>query len=94
MRFLLAIFNGGTVVVSFVMCMEIVDGKYRTIVPILYQIPFGFGNTLMAIIAYYLRDWRLFQACLSILSALYIIYYWYLLEKFKKNGLINIFVTI
>ncbi|XP_017777832.1 PREDICTED: solute carrier family 22 member 13-like [Nicrophorus vespilloides] len=41
LRFLMAVANGGTMVTSFVMCMEVVGGIWRIIVPILYQIPFG-----------------------------------------------------
>lgn len=59
------------------MCMEVVGGKWRTIVPILYQIPFGFGNTLMAGFAYLIRDWRELQLTLSGISGLYIFYIWY-----------------
>lgn len=73
-RFLLAMANGGTMITSFVMCMEIVGGKWRAIVPILYQIPFGLGNTIMAGIAYFLRDWRELQLVLSCLSAIYFSY--------------------
>ncbi|CAH1969384.1 unnamed protein product [Acanthoscelides obtectus] len=80
-RFLLAISNGGTIVTSFVMCMEIVGGKWRTIVPILYQIPFGFGNSIMAGVAYFLRDWRYFHFTLSVLACIYIVYIWCIPES-------------
>nr|CAI5864559.1 unnamed protein product [Callosobruchus analis] len=80
-RFLLAISNGGTMVTSFVMCMEVVGGKWRTIVPILYQIPFGLGNSIMAGVAYFVRDWRYFHFTLSVLSCLYISYIWYIPES-------------
>ncbi|KAJ8941606.1 hypothetical protein NQ318_012952 [Aromia moschata] len=80
-RFLLAVCNGGTIVTSFVICMECVGGKWRTIVPILYQIPFGFGNTIMSGIAYALRDWRMFHFAISVLSGLYIFYIWFVPES-------------
>lgn len=75
-RFLLALANGGTMITSFVMCMEVVGGVWRTVVPILYQIPFGLGNSIMAGLAFTLRDWRHLQMTLSSLSALYILYLW------------------
>nr|CAI5864560.1 unnamed protein product [Callosobruchus analis] len=78
---LTAISNGGTMVTSFVMCMEVVGGKWRTIVPILYQIPFGLGNSIMAGVAYFVRDWRYFHFTLSVLSCLYISYIWYIPES-------------
>ncbi|GLV31842.1 uncharacterized protein CBL_07602 [Carabus blaptoides fortunei] len=74
-RFVTAFANAGTMVASFVICMEVVGGKWRTIIPILYQIPFGIGNSVMAGIAYWIRDWRELQLILSLLSALYLIYW-------------------
>lgn len=75
-RFILAVANGGTMITSFVMCMEVVGGRWRTIVPILYQIPFGIGNSIMGGLAYMLRDWRELQFTLCGLSGLYILYMW------------------
>ncbi|XP_019866221.2 organic cation transporter protein isoform X2 [Aethina tumida] len=80
-RLFVGVFNGGTIVTSFVMCMEVVGGKWRTIVPILYQIPFGFGNSIMSGIAYLLRDWRQLQMAISTLSAFYIVYYFLISES-------------
>ncbi|XP_074033398.1 organic cation transporter protein isoform X2 [Leptinotarsa decemlineata] len=80
-RFFLGIANGGTMVTSFVLCMEVVGGKWRTIVPILYQIPFGFGNSIMSGLAYLLRDWREFHLALSFLISTFIVYTWCLPES-------------
>ncbi|RZC33176.1 organic cation transporter protein-like, partial [Asbolus verrucosus] len=80
-RFLLAVANGGTIVTSFVMCMEVVGGTWRSIVPILYQIPYGFGNSIMAGLAYFYRDWRDLQLALSLMSAFYILYIWFIPES-------------
>lgn len=81
-RFVLALANGGTVIISFVLCMEVVSGKWRTIVPILYQIPFGIGNTIMALLAYFIKEWRELQLVLSSLSAVFLVYIWWV--KFRK----------
>ncbi|KAK5650959.1 hypothetical protein RI129_001988 [Pyrocoelia pectoralis] len=80
-RFLLAVANGGVTVISFVLCMEVVGGAWRTIVPILYHIPFGIGNLLMAFFAYFLRDWRTLQLTLFGSSFLYITYIWIISES-------------
>ncbi|KAG5876528.1 hypothetical protein JTB14_033724 [Gonioctena quinquepunctata] len=80
-RFFLGFANGGTMVISFVMCMEIVGGKWRTVIPILYHIPFGFGNTIMAGLAYLLRDWRQLHLALSMLSSSYVAYAWCIPES-------------
>ncbi|XP_072389714.1 solute carrier family 22 member 3-like [Diabrotica undecimpunctata] len=81
LRSLVAITNGGTMVTSFVMCMEAVEDRWRAVIPILYQIPFGFGNTIMAIVAYFVRDWRYLHFILSVLCSLFILYYWYIQES-------------
>ncbi|CAH1137884.1 unnamed protein product [Phyllotreta striolata] len=97
LRFFVAMSLGGTMVTSFVMCMEVVGGKWRTIMPILYQIPFGFGNSIMAGIAYMIRDWRYLHLNLSLLSGFYGVFYWcipesprWLLVVGKRNEAINV----
>lgn len=75
-QFFLAFANGGTMVTSFVICMEIVGCQWRTITPILYHISAGIGSAILAAIAYYLRDWRQLQLGLGILGAIFIIYIW------------------
>ncbi|XP_050303956.1 organic cation transporter-like protein [Anthonomus grandis grandis] len=81
LRFMLALANGGTMVTSFVICMEVVGGKWRTIVPILYQIPFGFGYSLLSFFAYFIREWRCLHLTLSVLSMTYLALYWFIPES-------------
>ncbi|XP_063534938.1 organic cation transporter protein-like [Cydia strobilella] len=80
-RFILALASGGVGIISFVIVIEIVGGKWRTIIPILYQLPFGLGNPIMAGLAYWLRDWRKLQFALSTLSALFILYWFCISES-------------
>ncbi|KAJ8984883.1 hypothetical protein NQ317_002723 [Molorchus minor] len=81
MRFLAALATGGTMVTSFVLVMEIVGMEWRTVLGILYQIPFNLGHLLLPVISYYLRDWRHFQAAISIPSIVLVSYYWLLPES-------------
>ncbi|KAK3925872.1 Organic cation transporter protein [Frankliniella fusca] len=81
LRFLVAVATGGTMVVSFVICMEIVGGPWRTVVPILYQIPFSLGVFFMAGVAYYMRSWRDLQLALGLCSVPFILYYWLIPES-------------
>lgn len=55
--------------------------KWRTAVGILYQIPFNLGHLTLALIGYFLRDWRYFQLAISIPSVILIAYYWVLPES-------------
>ncbi|XP_013192365.2 organic cation transporter protein [Amyelois transitella] len=79
--FILALASGGIGIVSFVICMEAVGGKWRTSIPVLYQMPFGLGSTVMAILAYWLRDWRKLEFALATLSSLYIMYWFWVPES-------------
>ncbi|XP_063362844.1 organic cation transporter protein-like [Cydia amplana] len=80
-RFILALASGGIGIISFVLVIEVVGGKWRTIIPVLYQLPFGLGNSVMSGLAYWLRDWRKLQFALSTLSALFILYWFCISES-------------
>ncbi|VVD00508.1 unnamed protein product [Leptidea sinapis] len=73
--FALAVASGGIGIISFVLCMEIVGGKWRTVIPIVYQLPFGLGSSAMAFLAYFLRDWRHLEFALATISSSYVVYY-------------------
>ncbi|KAI8421836.1 hypothetical protein MSG28_009781 [Choristoneura fumiferana] len=79
--FLLALGSGGTGIISFVLIMEVVSGKWRTIIPVLYQLPFSLANPVMAGLAYWLRDWRKLEFALSCFSASFILYWFCLSES-------------
>ncbi|CAG9822546.1 unnamed protein product [Phaedon cochleariae] len=81
MRFLAALATGGTMVTSFVLIMEILGTEWRTVIGVLYQIPFNLGHLLLPLIGYYVRDWRYFQAIISAPSLALIVYYWILPES-------------
>ncbi|ENN73834.1 hypothetical protein YQE_09568, partial [Dendroctonus ponderosae] len=81
MRFFAALATGGTMVTSFVLIMELIGTEWRTVVGILYQIPFNLGHILLPVISYFLRDWRYFQAAISLPSLALIFYYWVMPES-------------
>lgn len=43
--------------------------------------PFGFGNAIMAGLAYWLRDWRKLEFALGALSSLFILYWFWVPES-------------
>ncbi|XP_026733500.1 organic cation transporter protein-like isoform X2 [Trichoplusia ni] len=79
--FILALASGGIGIISFVISMEVVSGKWRTIIPVIYQLPFGLGNAVMASLAYWFRDWRKLEFALASLSSIYIIYWLWVPES-------------
>uniref|UniRef100_A0A6P7GC20 Solute carrier family 22 member 3-like n=1 Tax=Diabrotica virgifera virgifera TaxID=50390 RepID=A0A6P7GC20_DIAVI len=81
LKFLSAVATGGTMITSFVLIMEIIGTEWRTVLGILYQIPFNLGHLLMPLFSYYLRNWRHFQIMISVPSLFLISYYWILPES-------------
>jgi MFS family permease len=81
LRFLAALATGGTMVISFVLIMELVGLEWRTTLGILYQIPFNLGHLLLPLIAFFLRDWRYYQVAISMPAIILISYYWVLPES-------------
>lgn len=59
---------------SFVLIMEIIGPKKRELVAILYQLPFNIGHASLAVFAYFIRNWRMFQFSITIFSVVFIIY--------------------
>ncbi|KAB0802122.1 hypothetical protein PPYR_04308 [Photinus pyralis] len=73
LRFCLAFFDRGALIIGLVMCVELVAGKWKTIIPILYELPLAFGLIIMSIMTNFIRDWRIAQAALYFMSAICII---------------------
>ncbi|XP_075226803.1 organic cation transporter protein-like isoform X2 [Lycorma delicatula] len=80
-RFLQAVAVGGVMTVSFVLCMEFLGGKWRTIISSLTHVPFNIGQMTMVVIAYYTREWRHFQMAISVPCILFISYLWLVPES-------------
>ncbi|XP_063381783.1 solute carrier family 22 member 13-like [Cydia fagiglandana] len=80
-KFIVALASGGVGIIAFVLVIEVVGGKWRTIIPVIYQLPFGLGNPVMTVLAYWLREWRKLQIALSTLSALFILYWFWISES-------------
>ncbi|XP_013138269.1 PREDICTED: organic cation transporter protein-like isoform X1 [Papilio polytes] len=79
--FILAFGCGGIAIISFVICMEVVSGRWRTYIPVLYQLPFGLGNVVLALFSYWLRDWRKIEFALATVSLIYLLYWFWLPES-------------
>lgn len=66
MRVLAGFASMTVTVVSFVLVVELVSGKWRTITGILNILPVPISYILMAGIAYFVRDWRNLQLVISL----------------------------
>ncbi|XP_062565328.1 organic cation transporter protein [Armigeres subalbatus] len=64
-------------VVSFVLVVELVSGKYRTIIGILNILPVAISYVIAAAIAFFTREWRLMQFVITAPGAcLLLVWYW------------------
>ncbi|KAL0276168.1 UNVERIFIED_CONTAM: hypothetical protein PYX00_003791 [Menopon gallinae] len=100
LRFLDAAATGGEMVVSFVICMELLSKKWRALVSVLYHVPFFIGHCLLPVISYFIRDWRSYQLAISIPPVILLGYWWvvpesprWLLAKNKKDDALKILRT-
>lgn len=80
-RALIGIATGGSMCTSFVLIMEYVGLKWRTLVGILYQLPFCLGHMLLGVIAYSFRDWRIMQVAITIPSVFLLLYVFFIPES-------------
>lgn len=83
MRFVTGIATGGTMIVSFVLIMELIGDKWRELVSILYQVPLEFAHASLPLLAWIFPDWRHLQLVLSSVSVVFISYHWLLPESPK-----------
>lgn len=80
-RFLIAFSVSGVFECGFVLITEITGPRYRTYFGILTQFPFGIGASLLPLIAYFVREWKTLQLCISIPCVLLALYYWFVPES-------------
>ncbi|GMR35448.1 hypothetical protein PMAYCL1PPCAC_05643 [Pristionchus mayeri] len=65
-RFCSAICNEAADLAAYVLCMEITGIKYRSMVGSLLQAPWAVGYTLLALIAYLCKNWKIIQMVCAI----------------------------
>lgn len=75
LRAMLGFISVSVVFSGFVLAIEIVGGKWRTVAGISYLFPVSISYMSIAAIAYYLRDWRQFQLAISLPGFFYLIYW-------------------
>ncbi|XP_011504688.1 PREDICTED: organic cation transporter protein-like [Ceratosolen solmsi marchali] len=81
LKFLSALATGGTMVTSYVICMEIVGKSWRAAITILYQIPYSLGHMSLSGIAYWFRHWQHLQIAMTLPSIMLLSYWWIVPES-------------
>ncbi|XP_067209054.1 organic cation transporter protein-like isoform X2 [Linepithema humile] len=81
LKFICALATGGTMLVSFVLLMEIVGVEWRSIMSVLFHVPFLLGHLMNPLISYLTKTWSGFQMAVSIPSIFLLAYYWIIPES-------------
>ncbi|XP_014213904.1 organic cation transporter protein-like [Copidosoma floridanum] len=80
-KFIAAVATGGSMLISFVLLMEIVGPKWRSPLSVLFHVPFLIGFLLNPLISYLTRTWYGFQLAVSIPPIFLLSYYWIIPES-------------
>ncbi|XP_012282899.1 organic cation transporter protein isoform X2 [Orussus abietinus] len=81
LKLLSALATGGTMVTSYVICMEIVGTKWRVVITVLYQIPYSLGHMSLAGLAFLFRHWQHLQLAITLPSIILLGYWWVVPES-------------
>ena len=71
----------GVFAIPFTLNVELVGLKYKTIVGLLFQVPFAIGEILIGFCAMYVRDYRWFQTALAIPHAVMLLLFFVIPES-------------
>ncbi|KAL1464997.1 hypothetical protein WDU94_004595 [Cyamophila willieti] len=80
-RFFLGFFCVSIVFSGFVLCMELVGGKWLTIMGVMYLFPVPVGYIAISGIAYYSHNWRLLQWVITVPTVLFLTLWWIMPES-------------
>lgn len=80
-KFISAVATGGTMLVSFVLLMEIVGIEWRSTMSVLFHVPFLLGHLMNPLVSYLTRTWDGFQMAVSIPSIFLLSYHWIIPES-------------
>ncbi|KAK2582312.1 hypothetical protein KPH14_004651 [Odynerus spinipes] len=80
-KFISALATGGTMLVSFVLLMEIVGIEWRSPMSVLFHVPFILGHIMTPLVSYLTHTWQKFQLAISIPAIFLLSYYWIIPES-------------
>lgn len=80
MRFILAFALPGVYACSYVLAIEVISERWRSLAGNCFNLPFATGYTVLPIIAYFVRDWKPLQILCS-LPSLFLFLTWCFLPE-------------
>jgi len=94
-RFIIAIGTRGINLTAYILGIELLDSKRKTFAGMVFQFSFPSGQILLAIMAYFIRDWRTFAWVVFIPTIPFLAYFfvlpesprWLLMKKKNEKAL-------
>ncbi|XP_021933962.1 organic cation transporter protein isoform X2 [Zootermopsis nevadensis] len=80
-RLALGMAGSGTFNCGFTLLTEFIAKKHRTLLGILYNMPYPVGMMLLPLIALYIENWRMLQLALSVPTVVLVLHIWFLPES-------------
>ncbi|XP_035719739.1 solute carrier family 22 member 8-like isoform X1 [Vespa mandarinia] len=81
LRGLQGIFVQGLQNSTYILSLELFPSKSRTLVAMIMQIAWAIGLILLAILSYFIPDWRILQLAVSVPTAITVLYIWIIPES-------------
>ena len=73
----------GIFITVFVLSMEFIGPKFRTVCGIAIQIPFALGELYNVLLAYLVRDWRVYQAAVAAPFFMFFLFIFFIPESVR-----------
>ncbi|CAH1775012.1 unnamed protein product [Owenia fusiformis] len=83
LRFFIGALNRGIAIISYVLVTEVFPPKHRTLPGISLQMFWAAGYMLLALLGYFIPNWRHLEMVISLPTLLMISYYWLLPESMR-----------
>jgi len=82
-RFITSCGGMGIFITVFVLSMEFIGPKFRTTCGIAIQIPFALGELYIVLMAYLVRDWRVYQAVVAAPFFMFFVFIFFIPESVR-----------
>jgi len=82
-RFITSCGGMGIFITVFVLSMEFIGPKFRTVCGIAIQIPFALGELYIVLLAYLVRDWRIYQTAVAAPFFMFFLFIFFIPESVR-----------
>ncbi|KAL9971150.1 hypothetical protein ACROYT_G023641 [Oculina patagonica] len=81
LRVPIGICSGGCMIAAFLLTTEMATPQWRNWANCVSKVAYGVGIAVLALIAYFVRDWKSFSLLITLLNLPFIAYYWLIPES-------------